>query len=156
MARGKRKSGGPPRRPKPARRKAHKPRKAARTPKQKKGRPFPATIFTVANGDLGRLTPSAAVELLRDILWADARRVGIPTTTINVSAWIDVPDGGVDARVTAEPASMKGSVLKSRRLGFQVKAGSGFQPWQESDLRAELFGDQPVKKANLGASVRAC
>jgi len=96
------------------------------------------------------------VELLRDILWADARRVGIPTTTINVSAWIDVPDGGVDARVTAEPASMKGSVLKSRRLGFQVKAGSGFQPWQESDLRAELFGDQPVKKANLGASVRAC
>ncbi len=160
MAKGNRKTGAPARRPKRAQRKAHKPKKAARASKQRRIRtqaqPFPATIFTVANDDLGRLTPAGAVELLRDILWADARMVGIPTTSINVSAWVDVPDGGVDASVTAEPASLKGSVIKSHRLGFQVKAGSGFQPWQESHIRAELFGDQPLKKTNLGASVRAC
>src|SRR5216683_5309733 len=160
MAKGKRKRGAPARRPKRARRKAHEPKKAARASKQGKVRtqaqPFPATIFTVANDDLGRLTAAGAVELLRDILWADARRVGIPTTRINVSAWVDVADGGVDASVTAELASLKGSVIKSHRLGFQVKAGTGFHPWQESHIRAELFGDQPLKKTNLGASVRAC
>ena len=105
MAKGNRTSGEPARRPKRVQRKAHKPKKAARASKQGKIRtqaqPFPATIFTVANDDLGRLTPAGAVELLRDILWADARMVGIPTTSINVSAWVDVPDGGVDASVTA-------------------------------------------------------
>jgi hypothetical protein len=160
MAKGDRKRREPARRPKRAQRKAHKPKKVVRVSKQGKVRtqaqPFRATIFTVANDDVGRLTPAQAVELLRDILWADARGVGIPTTSINVSAWVDVPDGGIDASVIAERASLRGSVIKSHRLGFQVKAGTGFQPWQESHIRAELFGDQPPKKTNLGASVRAC
>ena len=160
MAKGNRKRGAPARRPKRAQRKAHKRKKAASASRQEKVRiqaqPFPATIFTVANDDLGRLTAAGAVELLRDVLWADARRVGIPATSINVSAWVDVPDGGIDASVTAERASLKGSVIKSHRLGVQVKAGTGFQAWQESHIRAELFGDRGPKKENLGASVRAC
>jgi hypothetical protein len=94
--------------------------------------------------------------LLRDILWADARGLGLPTTSINVSTWVDVPDGGIDASVNAEPESLRGLVIKSHRLGFQVKTGTSFQPWQESYIRAELFGGQPPKKTNLGASVRAC
>jgi hypothetical protein len=160
MAKPNRRNRAPARRPKPARRKARKPKKTVRASKQRKvpiqARPFPSTIFTVANDDLGRLTPAGAVELLRDILWADARRAGLATTRINVSAWVDVPDGGIDASVAAEPASLKGSVIKSHRLGFQVKAGSGFQPWREAHIRAELFGDQPIRKTNLGTSVRAC
>ena len=160
MAKRNQKRRTPTRRPKRVRRKAPKPKKAARVSKQGKVRtraqPFPATIFTVANDDLGRLPPAGAVELLREILWADARGLGLPTASINVSAWGDVPDGGIDASVNAEPARLRGSVIKSHRLGFQVKAGTGFQPWQESNIRAELFGDQPPKKTNLGASVRAC
>jgi len=118
--------------------------------------PLGASIFTVANDDLGRLTPAGAVELLRDILWADARRVAIPTTDINVSLWVDVPDGGIDANIGAAPASLKGAAIKPGRTGFQVKAGTGFQPWQEAQVRKELFGNDPPKKQNLGASVRAC
>jgi len=160
MAKGKRKRKAPGRRPRPANRRAQKPKKAARPSRQAKvksqAQPFAATIFTVANDDLGRLTPAGAVELLRDILWADARRIGIPTTSINVSTWVDVPDGGIDASVSAEPGSLKGAVIKSRRMGFQIKAGTGFQPWQESHIRFELFGDRPPRKENLGASVRAC
>src|SRR5881397_4448728 len=156
MAEGKRKKQAPSRRAKPALSKAHKRKKLARRSKQAKVRPqsqpFPITIFTVANEDLGRLTPAGAGELLRDVLWADARCVGIHTTNINVSAWVDVPDGGIDASVNANPAALKGSVIKSRRLGFQVKAGTGFQPWQESHIRAELFGDRTPKKTNLGPS----
>ena len=140
MAKRNQKKRTPTRRPKRVQRKAHKPKKAARASKQGKVRtqaqPFPATIFTVANDDLGRLPPAGAVELLREILWADARGLGLPTASINVSAWGDVPDGGINASVNAEPARLRGSVIKSHRLGFQVKAGTGFQPWQESNIRA--------------------
>lgn len=102
------------------------------------------------------LTPESAVDLLRGIVWADARRIGIPTTSINVSAWVDVPDGGIDATVTAEAGSLKGTVIKPGRTGFQVKAGAGFEPWKESHVRKALFGDNLPKKGNLGPSVRAC
>ncbi len=159
MARARRTQKRPARRPKPAP-KAHKSKKPPRRSTQPTVRPqfepFPVTIFTVVNEDLARLTPPAAVELLRDILWAEARRVGISTTHINVSAWIDVPDGGIDASVSAHSALPKGSVIDSRRLGLQVKAGAGFRPWQQSHIQAELFGDRTPSKTNLGASVRAC
>src|SRR5262249_20821458 len=102
-------------RPKPAPSKSFNRKKPVRGSKQAKVRtqshPFPTTISTVVNEDLGRLTPAAAVELLRDLLWADARSVGIPTTNINVSVWADVPDGGIDASVDTDPAALKGSVI---------------------------------------------
>lgn len=160
MAKAKPRKKRPSRRPQPVRSKRHKPKKLAprstRATVSRKSHAFPITILTVLNEDLGRLTPAAAVELLRDLLWADARRVGIPTTSINVSAWVDVPDGGIDASISADPAEFKGSALTSGRLGFQVKAGTAFQPWQESPLRVELFRDKTPNKTNLGASVRAC
>src|SRR5262249_485116 len=135
----------PARRPQAARPEALRSKSQAHSSKPAKVRTqaptFPATIFTVTNEQLGRLAPSLAVESLRDILWADARQHGIATTSINVSAWLDVPDGGIDARVSAGPATLKGSAIKHNRMGFQVKAGTGFQPWKESHIRAELFGD---------------
>jgi len=118
MPKGNRKRGAPARRPKRAQRKAHKRKKAASASRQEKVRiqaqPFPATIFTVANDDLGRLTAAGAVELLRDVLWADARRVGIPATSINVSAWLMCP--------TAEltPASPPSGRASTARLSSRI------------------------------------
>src|SRR6266567_127643 len=132
MAKPKKRSGekAPVRRPQAVRLKPPRPKRQTRSSKPAKVRAqaptFPATIFTVTNEQLGRLGPSLAVEIFRDLLWADARQHGIATTSINVSAWLDVPDGGIDARVSADPASLTGSVIKSSRMGFQVKAGTGF------------------------------
>ena len=139
MAKGNRKRGAPARRPKRAQRKAHKRKKAASASRQEKVRiqaqPFPATIFTVANDDLGRLTAAGAVELLRDVLWADARRVGIPATSINVSAWVDVPDGGIDASVTAEKKRGKG--LKALFSQFCAPVG-----------RATITAQRPIPRSS--------
>ena len=59
------------------------------------------SIFTVTNDNLGRLNPKEAVLFFRELLWADARRIGIAISKINVSTRTNVPDGGVDATVAA-------------------------------------------------------
>jgi hypothetical protein len=41
------------------------------------------TIFRVTNDDLLRLSPRGAIEVFRDLLWAEARRLGIPLGYIN-------------------------------------------------------------------------
>jgi len=51
------------------------------------------TVLTVLNEDLTRLGPGEAVDLIRELLWAEARRVGLSTTQINVSAALNMPDG---------------------------------------------------------------
>jgi hypothetical protein len=62
------------------------------------------TIFTVKNEDLNRLSPAEAATCFRDHLWAEARRQGIPISNVNISSWINVPDGGIDASVNASTA----------------------------------------------------
>ena len=57
------------------------------------------TIFTVTNDDLGRLNERTAVEFFQKLLWAEARRIGIEVSKINVSSQIHVPDGRVGATV---------------------------------------------------------
>src|SRR5437867_2141147 len=138
---------------------ARKQQGAGRPAKRIKARAEPqvlsASIFTVRNADLERLTPEGAVELLRDLLWAEAGRVGLPKTSINVSSWVDMPDGGVDATFEGIASAARSAVLKQRRTGFQVKAGAGFQPWNDSHVRKALFGDKSSTKESLGPAVRA-
>ena len=58
------------------------------------------TIFTVRNEDLTQLNQNTAVVFFQKLLWAEARRLGIEISKINVSSWVNVPDGGVDASVS--------------------------------------------------------
>ena len=57
------------------------------------------TIFTVTKEDLALLNEHTAVDFFRELLWAEARRIGIEISKINVSSRIHVQDGGVDATV---------------------------------------------------------
>ena len=59
------------------------------------------SIFTVTNEDLGRLNLTKALLFFRELLWAEARRIGIAISKVNVSSRTNVPDGGVDATVAA-------------------------------------------------------
>src|SRR3989442_1087272 len=97
------------------------------------------TIFTVRAEDVARLDSKEAVEFFAELLWAEARRVGIPTSQISVSIRINVPDGGVDASVDPSGISTIGdSFLTPGLNAFQIKAGTTFRPWQESEIRMEL------------------
>lgn len=112
------------------------------------------TIFTVKNEDLERLTPQEAVDFFREMLWAEARRIGIGINKIHVSSWIYVPDGGIDALVEEGNALAQGGLIKAGPTGYQIKAGTSFKPWQESQIRSELFGRKSPGRENLSSSTR--
>lgn len=115
------------------------------------------TIFTVTPEQLAALNAERAVELVADLLWAEARRLGFPTTQVQVSTRINVPDGGVDASIDASGITgLNDSFLPEGRTAFQIKTGESFKPWQEAQIKQELFGTQAPAKEVLGDSVRAC
>lgn len=113
------------------------------------------TIFTIKNESLERLGPQEAVILFRDLLWAEARKIGIPISKIHISSWIDVPDGGIDA-VVEGTIKTSGDLIKQGHSGYQIKAGASFKPWQSSQIKKALFDTKRPNKKNLGSSVRNC
>ena len=114
------------------------------------------TIFTVRHEDLGRLDPTEAVLFFRDLLWAEARRLGIEISKINVSSRVNVPDGGVDATVDDVQSEEGQGIIKQGKTSYQIKAGTSFKPWQKSVIKMELFGEKIPERQNLGESIRAC
>ena len=110
------------------------------------------TIFTVRNEDLTRLNQNTAVEFFQKLLWAEARRLGIEISKINVSSQVNVPDGGVDATVDDVQIEEGQGIIKRGKTSYQIKAGTSFKPWQKSTIERELFD----RKGNLGESIRAC
>lgn len=116
---------------------------------------MPYTIFTVTPEHIAALDAARAVEFIADLLWAEARRLGFPTTQVHVSTRINVPDGGVDASV--DPAGIDTfveSFLDDGETAFQIKSGGSFKPWQVADIREELFGKQAPSRDALGQRVR--
>jgi hypothetical protein len=114
------------------------------------------TILTVRNEDLARLGAGEAVDFIRELLWAEARRIGLSTTEINVSAAVNMPDGGIDASVVGTAAMPTDAILKPGRNSFQIKASGAFKPWRRPHLKKELFGKKHPARENLGESVHRC
>lgn len=114
------------------------------------------TIFTVKNEDLERLNPQEAVDFFRELLWAEARRIGIGINKIHISSWINVPDGGVDAFVEEDNVQTRSGLIKTGCTAYQIKAGDSFKPWQDAQINKELFGSKHPSKDNLSSSIRDC
>ena len=114
------------------------------------------TIFTVTNDDLGRLDSRGAVLFFRELLWAEARRLGIEINKISVSIQTNVPDGGVDGVVVKNKTSTTSGLIKTEQTSYQIKAGGTFKPWQKSEIKKELFGTKTPEPQYLGESIRVC
>ena len=114
------------------------------------------TIFTVRNEDLNLLNQDTSVEFFQNLLWAEARRLGIEISKINVSPQVNVPDGGVDATVDEVQVTTGSGIIKPGIISYQIKSGKTFKPWQQSAIKGELFGTQSPGWQNLGESIRAC
>ena len=115
-----------------------------------------ANIFTVTNEDLDRLDPAEAVRFFRELLWAEARRLGIGLSQINVSSRVNVPDGGVDATVDADLSTAQSAIIRQGKTCYQIKSGQTFKPWQQSVIKQELFGSDSGTQEHLGEGIRAC
>lgn len=114
------------------------------------------TIFTVKNEDLSRLNQYTSVEFFQQLLWAEARRLGIEISKIDVSPWVNVRDGGVDATVNDVQSETGQGLIKQDKTSYQIKSGASFKPWQRSTIKAELFGEKTPDRQNLGKSIRVC
>ena len=113
-------------------------------------------IFTVTNDDLNQLDPAGAVRFFRELLWAEARRLGIDINKINISDRIYVKDGGIDGTVVKNRTATASGLIKAGETGYQIKSGKAFKPWQKSVIKQELFGSDSETREHLGEGIRAC
>ncbi|MBX3466113.1 MAG: ATP-binding protein [Planctomycetes bacterium] len=113
------------------------------------------TIFTVGADSLRPFSGQQAVLAFRDLLWAEAYRLGLSPASVTINQRIEIPDGGVDADVRAQIAPGR-SLLVSGTTSFQIKGGASFEPWKLADLKKELFGKKKPSGTALGDEVRRC
>ena len=113
------------------------------------------TIFTVKNSDLDRLNPHTAVDFFRKLLWAEARRIGVEISKINVSSAIHVADGGIDAVVDDANIETGLGIIRPGKTSYQIKSGTT-EPWQPAVIKKILFGERTPDRQNLGKSIHAC
>ncbi len=113
------------------------------------------SIFSVASRILGNLDATSAVEIFRDLLWAQAAREKLPVSQISISLDIYTADGGVDASILGKSTSIKSGGLLDNATRFQVKTGE-FKAWQPAAIKKELFKskDKPEEFCNLGEGVQ--
>ena len=114
------------------------------------------TIFTVKNEDLERYDPQEAVYIFSELLWAEARRISFAISRIHISSKINVSDGGIDAFVEENNTSTTSDLIKATFTGFQIKTGASFEPWQDYQIKKELFGKREPCLENLGTSIKEC
>ncbi len=90
-------------------------------------------------GILGSLTAIEAVETFRELLYCEARHARIRADAITISTKINDPDGGIDAQFNWSGDLPPDTFLRSGRIGFQIKTGTSFKPWQRQAMRNELL-----------------
>ncbi len=115
-----------------------------------------SALFELGETDLSSQSPDRGVRLFRDLLWAECGRLGDPVSAVDITTWIHVPDGGIDANISrtrAEPASQ---LIEQGYTGYQIKTGDSFRPWEQAAVRRELFREKDVAKGSLGDAVGRC
>lgn len=69
------------------------------------------------------MSPQEAVDLFRELLWAEATTLGIGKNLINVPSAITVTDGGIDAEVQNVQVSGGLGIIKQCLARYQIKTG---------------------------------
>lgn len=115
-------------------------------------------IVEITSQDLGQLNASQSVEIFRDLLWSQARKLSIPITKVHITQAITIGDGGIDAAIDDDVAVSDDDLLLCPGTAYQIKTGVSFKPWQPSQLKKELFGKSKaeVKIENLNDGIKAC
>jgi len=97
-----------------------------------------STIFTVTTDDLDHLNPKGAVDVFRELIWAEATASDIGKDLISVPTAITVADGGIDAEVTDSPKAGGQGIIKQGLTRYQIKTGK-FSLGNEANVKDILF-----------------
>src|SRR4051794_29981224 len=103
------------------------------------------SIFTIEDAEFGQLDEVRGVKFFRELLWAEARRLGISVNKIHVSVLTKVPDGGIDASVEENISATESGLIKSGATYYQIKTGAAFKPTEAGQIQNELFGKPTIK-----------
>ncbi|MCE2507474.1 MAG: hypothetical protein J4F36_13620 [Nitrosopumilaceae archaeon] len=91
-------------------------------------------IFEPDTEILEKFNDEKSVKLFRKLLLVESERQNIPKTTIHISTSTNLPDGGIDASITASKIQKTGLLVKGN-TGFQIKSGTSFKPWNEGSIK---------------------
>lgn len=118
--------------------------------------------FDVRTDDLIQIGADQAVEMFRQLLVIEAIQIGLPITSVDVPAAINVADGGVDAEVSGvSGATLPAGLISAGLTRYQIKTGS-FSASTASDIRSLLVqprfssGNRQRTKAELQPRVLSC
>lgn len=100
---------------------------------------------------LSNLGLDAAVNIFRQLLWAEAAEVGLGPSLISVPSAITAADGGVDAEINA-PIPVEHDLLISGTTRYQIKTGA-FSAGNKFELKALLLNSG---RTDFHARVRSC
>ncbi len=101
-----------------------------------------ATHITTSIGD-----PKRAVDLTRDLIWAETGRQIVDFTKISVSDNIYSKDGGVDGTtINIDPQRTPGLLTKGKTY-FQIKWGRTFDARKKNHLKKELTDKNKLKES---------
>lgn len=80
-------------------------------------------FFDVTPEDLGLLDSALAVDVLREMVWAEVHNIGIPITETDIPFSITSADGGIDAEVSVAPKTLGNGLIFAPKTFYQVKTG---------------------------------
>jgi len=81
------------------------------------------TFFDVTPVELSQLGSELAVAVLREMLWAEVNKLGIPISDTDIPFAVNDADGGVDAIVKGTPGGAGNGLIFAPMTSYQVKAG---------------------------------
>ncbi|WP_310116762.1 hypothetical protein [Azospirillum sp. BE72] len=89
-------------------------------------------MFTVRPSEIEHFDGAELVELLRVLLYAEARKAGVPLRNVDVPLQITIADGGQDASVHWENGEASTAYFPGRDIVFQCKATDhGDSQWKK-------------------------
>lgn len=115
------------------------------------------TIFTINSRDLRILSSERAVDIFRELLWAEATALGVGKHLINVPTAITVSDGGIDAEVRDVVVSGGQGIIRPGLTSYQIKTGN-YSLKKHSNIQKILFTPRSIraKSYELEPKVKAC
>lgn len=111
-------------------------------------------MFTVHPDEIKGFTGDQLVVLLRRLLYAEARKAGVPLRGVEVPLQITVADGGQDGSISWEGGNASTDYFPGRDIVFQCKAkDSGDAQWRR-EVWTKPTQPPRIKKKELSDAVK--
>ena len=110
-------------------------------------------MFTVKPDDIKHFTGEQLVEMLRVLLYAEARKAGVPLRAVDVPLQITIADGGKDAHVLWEDGAASTDYFPGRDVVFQCKASDHGDAQWEKEVWTKPTQAKKVKAKRLNEAI---